>query len=302
MKKMFFLLILIITGCTNIYDINNLAIINEIAIDYNDEYIIKVKVLSSNDNEETKIYKEKCNELDECFSNLNNKLTKKLYLTHLDLLIFSNYLEKDNYKEIINFFLKEDTSRNSFPVIITNKIDDNFLNVSSKDIINLLNLSINSNGLVYTKTLNDVIKDILNYKISYVPFINTSNKEIKGYKVIYDDNKLLNKNESVIVNFILNNIKSTSLLINNKSYKIENCNTSNIINNNLTIKIRCYANKNDKNIVENYLKKEIDDFINNNNLNYFNYLKKKHNVKNSLEIKKNIKVYELNNDKGDHFE
>ena len=87
MKKIIlFLIIIILTGCTYYEDINNLAIIEEIAIDYDNSYKLYTKVLSNNKEKDDKIYLEECNKLNECFNNLNTKLTKKLYLTHLDLL------------------------------------------------------------------------------------------------------------------------------------------------------------------------------------------------------------------------
>ena len=304
MKKILpLLIILLLTGCTSYYeDINNLAIIDEIGIDYVDNYRIYIKVLSSNQEEKDSIYTETCDKLNECFNSLNNKLTKKLYLTHLNLLIFSDTLEKDNYKEIMNYFLQESTSRNTFATIITDNINDNLLNRDSKEIQNLLDLSIRSNGVVREVTFDNIIKDILNYKLAYIPFI-TSNIEIKGYKTIYDENKKLSEDESIILNFILNKIDNVTLLINNKNEKLENCETiykNN--NNNLIISLTCNYQGNNKDEVLNYINNSFNNFIKNNSLNYFYYLKEKYAITGKLEIINDINIISTEIDSGDYFE
>lgn len=306
MKKIILtiLIFIFLTGCTNNYnDINNLAIINEIAIDYNNSYEIYIKVLSTNQKNEDKIYKETGKSLNECFSSLNNKLTKKLYLAHLDLLILSNNLEKKQYKEIIEFFLNQETSRNNFNTVVVNKINKKFLTINSYDIENLLNLSIKTNGIAKVKTFDNLIKDILNYNLSYIPYINTDNNEIEGLKVIYDDNKILNINDSISVNFIFNLIDNITLLIDNNAYKIEQCNTINIIDENtLNIKVSCIyeGTKKDKEKIENYLNNIINNFIKNNNKNYFYYLENKFNLNNS-KIKSTTEISLMKESSGDYF-
>lgn len=302
MKKIILLLIVLLTtSCTN-NDINNLAIINEIAIDYNGIYKVYMKVLESD--EKYEIYKEEGTTIDECFSNLNNKINKKIYLTHLEVLALSNTLSEKNYSEIFNFFMKQESSRNSFDTIIVDKIDKNLFDFETKDIENLLRLSITTTGLVNQKTLDEIIKDILNFNISYIPYIDLTNKEVKGYKSIYEVNKLMTKEESIAINFIFNKIDSIALLIDNKNYKLENCNTINDVKDN-TIKINISCNmegeEKNKEIVKSYLEEITNDYINNNNKNYFNYLGNKFNVKN-YKIKPSIKIELIKTDTGDYFE
>lgn len=302
MKKIILLLIVLLTtSCTN-NDINNLAIINEIAIDYNGIYKVYMKVLESD--EKYEIYKEEGTTIDECFSNLNNKINKKIYLTHLEVLALSNTLSEKNYSEIFNFFMKQESSRNSFDTIIVDKIDKNLFDFETKDIENLLRLSITTTGLVNQKTLDEIIKDILNFNISYIPYIDLTTKEVKGYKSIYEVNKLMTKEESIAINFIFNKIDSIALLIDNKNYKLENCNTINDVKDN-TIKINISCNmegeEKNKEIVKDYLEEITNDYINNNNKNYFNYLGNKFNVKN-YKIKPSIKIELIKTDTGDYFE
>lgn len=300
-KNILFLIIVILTGCTYYEDINNLAIIEEIAIDYDNSYKLYTKVLSNNKEKEDKIYLEECNKLNECFNNLNNKLTKKLYLTHLDLLILSNNLKKDNYNEIMNYFLRESSSRNTFTTIITNKIDDNLLKMNAIDYQNLLDLSKKTIGIADNITFNDLVKNILNYKISYIPVI--ENNEIKGYKTIYDEEKILSKDESIIVNFILNKIDDVTLLINEENKKLESCETLyKNKDNKLILSITCNHQGKEKEDIINYLNNNINNFIKNNSLDYFYYLKEKYGIKGKLEIINDINIILTEMDSGDYFE
>lgn len=300
-KTILILIVLLTTSCTN-NDINNLAIINEIAIDYNGIYKVYMKVLESENNYE--IYKEEGTTIDECFSNLNNKINKKIYLTHLEVLALSNRLNEKNYSEIFNFFMNQESSRNSFNTIIVDKIDKELFSFDTKDIEGLLSLSINTTGLANLKTLDEIIKDILNYNISYIPYIDLTNKEIKGYKSIYEVNKIMTKEESIAINFIFNKIDSIALLIDDKNYKLENCNTINDIKDNtIKINISCdiEGKEKDKSIVKDYLEEITNDYIKNNNKNYFNYLGNKFNIK-PTKIKPIIKIELIKTDTGDYFE
>ncbi len=302
MKKIILVLVLLLTtSCTN-NDINNLAIINEIAIDYNGIYKVYMKVLESDDNYE--IYKEEGTTIDECFSNLNNKINKKIYLTHLEVLALSNSLNEKNYSEIFNFFMNQESSRNSFNTIIVDKIDKELFDFDTKDIESLLSLSIATTGLVNQKTLDEIIKDILNFNISYIPYIDLTAKEVKGYKSIYEVNKIMTKEESIAINFIFNQIDSITLLIDNKNYKLENCNTINEVKDDtIKINVSCDIQGEEKGkiIVKNYLEEITNDYIKNNSKNYFNYLGNKFNVKH-YKIKPSIKIELIKTDTGDYFE
>ncbi len=295
-KLMLIVMMFLICGCSNYNDISNIAVISLVAIDYDgNNYISYVKVLSSNSKNEENLYKEECPSLANCFERLNNKLTKRIYLTHMDLLVLSNNLNIDNYNEIINFFTNEETSRNSFNTVIVNKIDDAILNSDTNDINSMLDLSISTNLVAKKITLTDIIKDILNYKVSYIPYLEIDKEiTVKGYKVIYDDNKVLTKGESIALNIIKNLEKNFTIMIDNKIYKLEECNTINKVNDNkVNINLNCKYegnNKKESKIVEDYLKQIIENFIKNNNDNYFRYLMYKYKKENNYNIDYQINI------------
>ena len=302
MKKIIILIVLLLlTGCNNYNDIKYLAVINEIGIDYDKNYIVYIKVLSNNQKEQDKVYKEICKSLNECFDNINNKLSKKLYLTHLDLLVLTKNLKKENYDEIISLFMKNEQSRNNFITIGVDNINESFFKIDSKDIINMLNLSINSNGIVKPVNFENVIKDILNYNLSYIPFIDN---EIIGYIEIYENIKLLTKEESISINFIKSNIKSITITT-DKSYKLEDCNTTLIPKNDIiNIKVSCNykGTKEEKDSLKEYIERIINEFISNNDQNYLVYIKEKYNIKNELKVNVKVDLSLIKIDTGDYFE
>lgn len=304
MKKIIiFIAVFFLLGCSNYYtDINNLAIINEIAIDYDSDYKVYVKVLKSD--KESEIFIENGKTLDDCFSSLNNKLTKKLYLAHLDLLVLSDNLDKENYKDIIEFFLSLESSRNTFDTIITNKIAEDFLKIDSKEIQNLLDLSINSNGLAKNKSFDGIIKDILNYRLSYIPYIDSEHKEVLGLKSIFEENKLLDKDSSITVNFSYNLIDNITLLIDDKSYKLESCSSTNLIDENkITLKVSCNykGSSEDKEIIKTYLSDAFYKHIKENSNNYFFYLQDKYGKKGHLELLYDLDISLMKESSGDYF-
>jgi len=300
MKKYILLFfVFFITGCSK-YDINNLAIVNEIGISYDKSYNVFLKTLNNSD--ETIIYSEGGKTIDECFFKLNNNIDKKIYLTHLELLILDENLEKEQFKEIFNFFLDQESSRNTFSTIITDRIDKKVLEESSSDILNKLKLSIDTVGIVRDITLDNIIKNIFDFGISYVPFYKDG--EFKSYYEIYDIKKKLRKDDSIIINFLENNIKSITLLINNNSFKLSNCSTLfNINDNSLLYNIKCeYEGSFSKTIIENYINEAFNKYINDNDIKYFNYLAFKYNIKKLDNINLTVNILSSKTNTGDYFE
>jgi len=311
MKKFLLLFfILFLTGCSSYTDINNIAVVSSIGVDFKDnEYLVYFNILSSNTLNEKEIYQESCKDLDKCLEELNNNISKRLYLTHLDLLVLSDSLNKNNIMEVFEFFLKQKSSRNSFSVIVLDKINENFFKFDSKDINNMIELSINNTGLVNKVTLDNIIKDILNFNISYIPYLEYDEKlEIVGYKSIYSTNKILSSLDSISINLIMNKINNFSIVIDNVTYDLESCKTINSFNSNeLNINVSCKCNIDSKGSlikVKNHLNTIINNFIINNDNNYLKYLYYKYQNKNvdDLKYKVNVSILELEDKGGITFE
>lgn len=285
---------LLVTGCVSYTELNELGIIDMILIDkIDDKYVVTINMITpkEDDLENKTTYKASNKNLDECLNDLYLSTTKRIYFSHLELLTLTPNIEKKDYDEIINLFLNRVDSRNTFSTIIVNNSEKLF-DFKSKDINDLININSEENTIVSIKQFDDIIKDILEINISYVPRINLEDKiTIEGYQSIYEENKQLSLDESIGYNFITNNINQAVFIDNDIGYKIINSNTSiktkdNKVTLNISTNYQIVTNnssiKNEKEIKKIYndkIKSFINEYIKNNNHNYFYNLIKKYDYK-----------------------
>lgn len=310
--KLLILIILMIftTGCVSYSELNELGIVDMILIDKdNNDYVVSLNMLTptSNDLKSNKVYTTSDKSLDKCLSNLYLESNKKISFSHLELILFTTNLKKDNYDEIINLFLNRSDSRNTFSTVITDP-NTNFEKYKKDEINNLININHESEGIVAIKQFDDVVKDILEIKSSYIPKIEDKETiKIAGYYSIYNENKLLTKDESVGYNFITDNIIKNEFEINDINFKINYSKTNlkinkNKININITSTYQIMSNnteiKDDKELdllFQEGVKKYINSYLALNNYNYFNNLLKKYDYKyyknnKDIKFKFNIKI------------
>lgn len=307
MKKISILLIFILiltTGCLNYRELNDIGIINTIGITKNnDNFIININMLTPTENElnKNKTYEVSAKSINEAFDKLYLLTSKSINLSHLELLILSNSLNKDDYDKLYNFFINRDDSRNTFSVIILeNYSSENIFKYNSQEINSLIKTNSMEDGIVNTKEFMNMIQDILELNMSYIPTIKVDNNiEITGYTSIYRENKKLSLRESISYNFLTNKLTKCNLVDENLNIKVDNSFTSyEIKNNNIKIIVNSIITNYGKNIdiVNNYnntIKKYLYEYLENNNQNYFYELIKKYNYnfyKNNKE--QNIK-YEI---------
>lgn len=139
MKKIFLLIFILIgiTGCYDYQELNNLAIISGIAIDYQDEkYIVNFEVLNNKKNDSKQesplksyLVEAEAPTISEAFLKTSDKISKECYFAHLKIFIMSETAAKEKLLDITDYIIREPTIRNIFyPVIATN--------TSAKDILN----------------------------------------------------------------------------------------------------------------------------------------------------------------------
>ena len=123
MKKIFIIicLLLLTTGCTDYVEINDLAIVTGIAIDYeNDMYELYTQAII-NDKESTVVtYKTKSNSIEEAFAEISKLSNKKVFIPDLKLLIITDNVIKNNAK-YYDYFLRSNESKMDFYVYIAEK-------------------------------------------------------------------------------------------------------------------------------------------------------------------------------------
>lgn len=161
MKKILLLGLLILTlgGCYDYYELNELAIVVGIGIDYQDEeYIITYEVISNNVDKEsadTKSYTVTMqNESFPVALDLtSDAITKRAYFSHADLLVLSKSVAKNHIEDILDYLLRNNNIRETLNVVITDT-PEQLLSATSENLA------------VVSKTVNDAI-DADRYSGSY---------------------------------------------------------------------------------------------------------------------------------------
>ena len=293
-KRIIIILTMIIscTSCISYTELNDMGIINAIGIDkHSNEYLVSINMIVPNDNnkQDIKSFIVKDTNLDQAINKLYEKSLRRIYMSHIDLLLPGDDLDKEDYDDIINLFLNRNDSRNTFSTIIVQDFDINKIsNIVPKDINSLIKVNSEETSIVRIKQFDEVIKDIFELKSSLIPRIKIEGGlTLLGYKQVYSTNKNLSKEESLAYNFITNNIKMVNIFNNDINFKVNSSITKIDINKNKII-INIYSsinvvNNNDikdkdklKNIYKEKIKKMLDNYINNNDLAYFYDLAKKY--------------------------
>lgn len=138
MHKKYILLITIVilatTGCWNYRELNDMAIVGSVGIDYNKEkdiFEVSAQILnakksstgggsSSGSSQPSPIivYESKAKTIHEALRNMIFESPKKLYIGHLQLIIFGEDLAKKHLAESIDFFLRDAESRKEIHIIL----------------------------------------------------------------------------------------------------------------------------------------------------------------------------------------
>ena len=159
MKKLLIILLLF-TGC-NYKELNNIAIVTGIYIEYNNQYKINIMV-SKNKNI---IYHTKGKTINKALDNLS--IPKQLYLGHLNIVIINKNADK-KMQEITNYFNNNYEVSKNFYIMMSN---NNILKIIAKldpfpfNKISLIKIS--DNHLTYDK----YIKNNLEKGYSYIPIV-----------------------------------------------------------------------------------------------------------------------------------
>ncbi len=190
MKKIFLvILILFLNGCSQYTELNNLAIIKSIGINYQDEYILYAQIIEEMDKDnlpKTKIVEVQGKDIPTLFLKIKKEVNKEIYLSHLDLLIIDQHLAEKQYQELITYFLKHQELRNDFFCILGEDIHYLLKNTKYDEIEKI----ILTNQDVIKISFQEIMENLLNkqdFKISSIRY--QDELIIKG-NFQYQQNKL----------------------------------------------------------------------------------------------------------------
>lgn len=126
-KKILFLFVMMIffTGCINYTELNELGIIETMGIEkIEDAFLVTLNMIDAKKNEDDeeemrKFYEATGSTISEAIDNLYLKSSKKIYLSHLEVLLLSKEVLEEDLDSTIDFFLKNEEARGSFLTILT---------------------------------------------------------------------------------------------------------------------------------------------------------------------------------------
>ena len=250
MKKILLLILplLLLTGCHNYRELNELAIATAVEVDkIDDEFHLLVQVANpKNQNDASSAnqpqfvtYESTGQTIQEAFRNIIKESSRKIYGMHVQLLIITENIAKEDLTSMLDFFFRNTEIRKEFYVLVdTTKSNDKLLNVltpvtnlSSQSIMDTLETNNKFLGISNLVTFNDLMDIYLDdNKELVLPTIymtgnyeegkneeilketDTETKIFLGNIAIFKDEKLLGyltKDESITVNFIKNEINDT---------------------------------------------------------------------------------------------
>lgn len=298
MKKIIIIIIcLMLTGCFNYKELNNYAIVTGLSIDKSDNgYEVSALITNAIKENENKtnisVVSGKGKSIYSAIKDINLKIPKELYLSHLNVIIISEEIAKDGMKPILDYLVREPESHQSYYLIISKdtkaknalSILDPIANFPSENIYSNLENSRNLQSKIIYDKVNQYIGKVLEKGIH--PILNSliivgssekgsnteeqNNVELKNYIMldnlaIFKNDKLVyyaDSDESVGINILLDNIDEIYIEI--------PCNKSNIILSSNSLITKTKVNKQSVNINVDINSKinelGCDIKLNNNNL------------------------------------
>lgn len=254
MRKLKILIIIILLfslcGCYNYRELNEIAIVSAIGIDKTDDgYKMAVQIMntkkegqdtnSSGSQPKFIVYTAEGKTIQGILRDFVLESPRRLYATHLQLLVISEDLAKDGISDILDWFARDSESRKQFYVLVSenNQTEDILNTLTSLETLNSKKITSNIDtdtrflGVAEQTTFENVLATYLNDKQELVlPSIRLEGNSDTGEKnsnieqsspktqiflsplAVFKDDKMLGyltKEESIAMSFIKNKLKST---------------------------------------------------------------------------------------------
>lgn len=271
MKKIIILVSIcfMIGGCFDYKELNDMSIVNGIAVDYQDnKYVVDLEINNSiKQNGDslvaTEIIEGINNNLALAYNEATQNSNKLLYAEHVNLLLLSEEVAKKGINEIIDFFLRDITINNNYMVVITKNPKDILkIKKNNTSIINVIVDTIKYDiNTTYLNDLDLVAAKLLNEKVDLVlPYIEVENDNIIVNKIAcFKKDKLKYIDDAKIYNFMIHKIDSTDFIYDNNVVNVYDQKIDYDINKDkITIKIT--GNGRIKETDIGYNLKEVDDY------------------------------------------
>lgn len=242
MKKIIlFFTLLLLTGCSDYVEINELAVATGMALDYkNNEFTVTLQIIDQQSKEAQNkmiLFEANAESIDKAIGKISKLANKKIFISHLKAIIISPEIIKKqiNYQD---YFIRDPKSKMNFFVYTTNDLNPKDIlesqtnsEVSSMYLDSLLSFNEDVySSSVELKFFNLLLESLDQGKNVVYPVITFKDKEKKKDIILenlitynYKNKKLtLNEKESITYNILTNNAKETIIDINcdNKKFSL----------------------------------------------------------------------------------
>ncbi len=231
MKKLIliFILPILLSGCYDYNQLDDLAIISGIGIDYEDqEYQVTFEIISTKKEGETSASSStytvtsKGDNLVYAFTKAANQMDKVPYFEHVEVIVFSKDVALHHLEECVDYLIRSERLRNEFYAVIAEDSAKDLISASSREhpivssfLVQLLEYNLETYNSAYyiqfTKTLNSILSE---GQDAMLPIFKVDDKKIAldGLGVFKDYELVMtfNNEEASIIN-MLNNFNVESI-------------------------------------------------------------------------------------------
>lgn len=189
-KKIILLFLLLLTGCYDKKELNDIAIITATEINKIDnEFTVNVQVVNPQSPDKTTnvqapfiMYKGSGRTIHEAYRNIKKQSSRFLYPNHMEILIINEKLAQEDISQIVDFFLRIPDIRTEFNVLIGKK--DDILNITSPiddisatSILNTMETNNKYLGITNLITFNEFANMVINKDLEVIlPSITITNQ------------------------------------------------------------------------------------------------------------------------------
>lgn len=203
-------------GCYNYEELNSIAIISAIGIDYQDgEFKVSYQIVNSNNTSTNTgyeqanvvVYDYPAKSLEESAREASLLTSKRLYASHARVVVISEEVARNYLTEVMDFIYRNPDIRNEFYMVMTNgnspsdvlKVITPLVNISGEDIANSL---INSNeimgineSIMFSDLLNKYLNPRWDVVMPSIEIINSKDNNGKNIGNISDSDKVSNNGD-----------------------------------------------------------------------------------------------------------
>ena len=221
-KKIFILItiLLLTTSCNSYTELNDLGITSMLGLDYqNEEFIVYTTIIADRDNQENKdkykTYHATGKTLEEAFENIYIQNSKKIYLSHMNLLVITENLINSQLTTMIQHFLTNNEYRNNFQIVTLKSNLEKLFNqeITAEEINKLITINQKESGTTRSIDFETFLKDILINHNTVIPTIKLEDTiSIEGFTLIKDNRiyDFLSNDDAILYNYLTDEIEKTS--------------------------------------------------------------------------------------------